>query len=402
MRGVLVRVASLLAALALVAAPAAGAQEPAPEAPRLDASSWLLIDARDGDRLAAKAPNARRSIASQTKLMTAYLALRERPDRKLVVPQYDALPAESVAGLTAGERLTVRDLRHGDDASQRQRRRRDRRRGPGAEPRGIRGPDEPGGRPARPRRDQLREPDRARRPGQLLDRRRPRRAGAGASRGRPVPRDRRSDRGDARERRGRAHGRLPQHPAAQPTRASTGSRPATRSTAGYVLVASAERRGVPLLSVVLGAASEAARDAETEELLDYGYSLYERRSPFRGRGRARGGGRPLRGRAAAARRQAGAGGTGARGPGPARRVRRAGSRSRARSSAASGSAGRRHARRGAGRVGPADRRRAIAEPTFVDRVGGPAVVVAAAVAADRHTARGCLLGDPQEAPGARG
>jgi D-alanyl-D-alanine carboxypeptidase (penicillin-binding protein 5/6) len=50
--------------------------------------------------------------------------------------------------------------------------------------------------------------------------------------------------------------------------------------AGYVLVASAERKGVPLLSVVLGASSEATRDAESEELLDYGYSLYSDRAPF--------------------------------------------------------------------------------------------------------------------------
>jgi D-alanyl-D-alanine carboxypeptidase (penicillin-binding protein 5/6) len=53
------------------------------------------------------------------------------------------------------------------------------------------------------------------------------------------------------------------------------------SLAGYVLVASAKRQGVPLISVVLGAGSEAGRDAASAELLDYGYSLYERRSPFR-------------------------------------------------------------------------------------------------------------------------
>ena len=50
--------------------------------------------------------------------------------------------------------------------------------------------------------------------------------------------------------------------------------------AGYVLVASAKRKGVPLLSVVLGAPSEAERDAASEELLDYGYSLYREREPF--------------------------------------------------------------------------------------------------------------------------
>jgi D-alanyl-D-alanine carboxypeptidase (penicillin-binding protein 5/6) len=49
--------------------------------------------------------------------------------------------------------------------------------------------------------------------------------------------------------------------------------------AGYVLVASAERHGIHLLSVVLGASSEATRDAESEELLDYGFSQYRRERP---------------------------------------------------------------------------------------------------------------------------
>jgi len=50
--------------------------------------------------------------------------------------------------------------------------------------------------------------------------------------------------------------------------------------AGYVLVASAKRKGVPLLSVVLGAPSEAGRDQASEELLDFGFSRYEPESPF--------------------------------------------------------------------------------------------------------------------------
>ena len=50
--------------------------------------------------------------------------------------------------------------------------------------------------------------------------------------------------------------------------------------AGYVLVASAKRKGVPLISVVLGAPSEGERDAASEELLDFGFSQYRERSPF--------------------------------------------------------------------------------------------------------------------------
>jgi D-alanyl-D-alanine carboxypeptidase (penicillin-binding protein 5/6) len=49
--------------------------------------------------------------------------------------------------------------------------------------------------------------------------------------------------------------------------------------AGWVLVGSATRDGTQLVSVVLGARSEAGRDAETEKLLDYGFSLYRSESP---------------------------------------------------------------------------------------------------------------------------
>ncbi len=51
--------------------------------------------------------------------------------------------------------------------------------------------------------------------------------------------------------------------------------------AGYVLVASAKRKGVPLISAVLHAPSEEARDADSEELLDYGFSLYRKREAVR-------------------------------------------------------------------------------------------------------------------------
>lgn len=96
----------ILAALPATPTPARAAGQ-AEAAPDVDAAAWLLIDPRDGYRLAAHAPSRQRSIASTTKLMTAYLALRKLPlDEKLKVPPYSPAPAESVAGLITGERLT--------------------------------------------------------------------------------------------------------------------------------------------------------------------------------------------------------------------------------------------------------------------------------------------------------
>jgi D-alanyl-D-alanine carboxypeptidase (penicillin-binding protein 5/6) len=57
------------------------------------------------------------------------------------------------------------------------------------------------------------------------------------------------------------------------------------SSAGYVLVGSASRRGAQVISVVLGTPSEAARDAESLELLDWGLDRFRRVRPVR-RGRA--------------------------------------------------------------------------------------------------------------------
>jgi D-alanyl-D-alanine carboxypeptidase (penicillin-binding protein 5/6) len=49
--------------------------------------------------------------------------------------------------------------------------------------------------------------------------------------------------------------------------------------ADYVLVGSGRRKGVELVSAVLGTWTETARDLETIELLEYGFSCYEKRTP---------------------------------------------------------------------------------------------------------------------------
>ncbi len=48
--------------------------------------------------------------------------------------------------------------------------------------------------------------------------------------------------------------------------------------AGYCLVASAERDGMRLISVVMGTSSEAARAAETQKLLTWGFRFFETRA----------------------------------------------------------------------------------------------------------------------------
>jgi serine-type D-Ala-D-Ala carboxypeptidase (penicillin-binding protein 5/6) len=81
-------------------------------APNLDARAWILIDPRDDSVLASKAAQKRLPIASATKLMTAYLALKRlRPNQKISAPAYQPRSSlEILLGLRQGERVRVRDL----------------------------------------------------------------------------------------------------------------------------------------------------------------------------------------------------------------------------------------------------------------------------------------------------
>jgi D-alanyl-D-alanine carboxypeptidase (penicillin-binding protein 5/6) len=100
--------------VALLAAPAgAGADRTIVGAP-----AGIVIE---GDADGVKAdPNTvlyahnsyqRRAIASTTKLMTAYVAIKHAsPGRVLTVQPYTPAPEETVAGLTPGRKLTVHDL----------------------------------------------------------------------------------------------------------------------------------------------------------------------------------------------------------------------------------------------------------------------------------------------------
>jgi serine-type D-Ala-D-Ala carboxypeptidase (penicillin-binding protein 5/6) len=114
----------LLVALA-TAASASGAEAPAgkakhhkhaapPPGPHVLAKAWALIDARTGDVLTSHAGNERRLIASTTKLMTAYVAMKDLPLNKIVRAQpFSYEIGDSVMGLRPGQRISVHDLLRG-------------------------------------------------------------------------------------------------------------------------------------------------------------------------------------------------------------------------------------------------------------------------------------------------
>jgi serine-type D-Ala-D-Ala carboxypeptidase (penicillin-binding protein 5/6) len=60
---------------------------------------------------------------------------------------------------------------------------------------------------------------------------------------------------------------------------ATGVKTGHTFDAGYVLVGSGWRKGVELISAVLDTWTATARDAETTQLLEYGFSQYRRRAP---------------------------------------------------------------------------------------------------------------------------
>lgn len=264
-----------VALLAPAGAQAAGADGKGPE---VDAATWVLVDPVDGERLAAHEPESERAIASTTKLMTAYLTLRELPlDRKLKVPPYSPAPAESVAGLVKGERLTVHDLLEAlllasaNDAAVTladgvagsqpafvtQMNRAAARLGLDhthyANPIGL---DAKG--------NYSSASDLVELATGLLDDRTFRRI---------VAEPRATLRSGSQKRVVvNTNTLLLSDPSVD------GVKTGHTTDAGYVLVASAKRGGVPLIAAVLGAPSEPGRDIAAEELLDYGYSLYDRRT----------------------------------------------------------------------------------------------------------------------------
>jgi D-alanyl-D-alanine carboxypeptidase (penicillin-binding protein 5/6) len=126
---------AVLLALALLAGPARAAEprpqvesssqgegkpqgKPKPETVAeklgIEAKAWAVIDARSGEVLISQAAAERLPIASTTKLMTAYVAMKEMPLDKIVhAAPYDAEFGESLLGMRTGQEISVRDLIYG-------------------------------------------------------------------------------------------------------------------------------------------------------------------------------------------------------------------------------------------------------------------------------------------------
>jgi D-alanyl-D-alanine carboxypeptidase (penicillin-binding protein 5/6) len=119
------RAAAILIAFALVLGScewgqAAAQEKPAgertaPKTPKLDAKSWVLVDADTGIYLAGKNPDKRLPIASTTNVMTALVVLDRGVDLDKEVTVSDQAErfvgsVYSNVGLISGERLSVREL----------------------------------------------------------------------------------------------------------------------------------------------------------------------------------------------------------------------------------------------------------------------------------------------------
>jgi D-alanyl-D-alanine carboxypeptidase (penicillin-binding protein 5/6) len=277
------RAAALVVALAVaVAALAESAVHPVPAAaapgdgPIVRAPAAILVEPATGDVVYQRNANDERPVASTTKLMTALVTLEHTRLSTMLTPvRYRAAPAESVIGLRAGERLTVADLMRGlllasaNDAAATL-----------------------AARIGGSRRRFVRLMNRRARELGLRD----------THYANPIGLDEAGNHSSAEDlvkltlilRRNAFFRAVTNLPSAT---LRTGSRPRTivnrnvlvrnvpvvngvktghTSTAGYVLVGSATRAGVTVVSAVLGDPSEGARDADSLTLLRYGLNRYHR------------------------------------------------------------------------------------------------------------------------------
>jgi len=271
---VAVVVAFAVAAAVLVAAPPARAA--AADGPVVRAPAAILVEPATGDVVYRRNADDERPVASTTKLMTALLTLeRAKLSTTFTTIRYRAAPAESVIGLRAGERMTVADLMRGlllasaNDAAATLA-----VRVGGTRERFVR----------------------------LMNRRAAALGLRDTHYSNPIGLDQPGNHSSAEDlvkltlilRRNaffRAVTNLPsatlktgarprtitnRNTLVRTVRAVNGVKTGHTSTAGYVLVGSASRDGVTVVSAVLGEPSEAARDADSLTLLRYGLEHYHR------------------------------------------------------------------------------------------------------------------------------
>jgi len=247
--------------------------------PDLDAGSWVLIDARTGATLDSRAPDRRLPMASTTKMMTAYLALERLPMGRVVsAADYQAIPAESLMGLEAGQRVSVRDLLYGlillsgNDAAVTLA-----EAVSGTTPRFV----------------------------GLMNRTAARLGLANTSYENPIGLDGPDQYSSARDLAtlGKVLMEMPRFRKIAGSRTATltsyippleietlndfvadnewarGIKTGRTDDAGYVLASDGRQKAAELIGAVMGTPSEVARDAESVELMEYGFSLYEKRVP---------------------------------------------------------------------------------------------------------------------------
>jgi D-alanyl-D-alanine carboxypeptidase (penicillin-binding protein 5/6) len=266
---------------ALLCLPVMAAAAPAAPAPTPEARAWALIDTRSGAVLASHAAAKQLPIASTTKLMTAYVALRELPLDKMVrASPYHPIYGESLLGLRAGQRISVRDLlyglilRSGNDAAYDLA-----LAAAGSEPAFV----------------------------AEMNRRAAALGLADTHYANPIGLDQRGNFSSARDLAALSRKllRIPAFARIADSRSAylrsvrpprriatinelllmapwvTGVKTGHTFDAGYVLVGAGRRRGVDLVSVAIGAPTDEARYADNLELLEYGFSRYSRRVPVR-------------------------------------------------------------------------------------------------------------------------
>lgn len=253
------------------------------QAPRISAPAAVLVEPATGDVVFRRAADARRPIASTTKLMTALLALeRLSLDDVLVQVPYRGEPSESVAGFRAGERVTVRDelrallLASANDAAATLAVRIS-----GSRARFVRAMN------ARAKALGLSDTSYANPVG--LDDAKNYSSAADLVKLALVLRTKAFFRETVdRPRVTIRSGAFPRtfvnrNTLVRTTPSVNGVKTGRTSAAGYVLVGSASRRGVTVLAAVLGNQTDAGRNADTLALLRYGLGRYSRKAAVRAR-----------------------------------------------------------------------------------------------------------------------